>query len=101
MITTVDGGVILDIRVQPGAGRTAVVGRHGDELKLRVGAPPVEGRANEAVLAFLADAFDLRKAAVTLVSGPTSRSKRIRLDGVDEATATTVVDRLIDSAKKR
>ena len=101
MIASVDGGVILDVRVQPGAGRTAVVGRHGDALKLRVGAPPVEGRANEAMIAFLADAFDLRPSAVTLVSGPTSRTKRIRLEGVDEATATTVVDRLIEGAKKR
>ena len=101
MIESVDGGVVLDVRVQPGAGRTAVVGRHGDALKLRVGAPPVEGRANEAMLAFLADAFDVRPAAVTLASGPASRTKRVRLDGVDEATATTVIDRLIDAAKKR
>ncbi len=100
MIESVDGGVILDVRVQPGAGRTAVVGRHGDALKLRVGAPPVQGRANEAAMAFLADAFDLRRAAVTLVTGPTSSTKRIRLDGVDEETATTVVDRLIEGAKK-
>ena len=61
----------------------------------------MEGRANEAVLAFLADAFEVRPAAVTLVSGPRSRTKQIRLDGVDEATATTVVDRLIKGAKKR
>jgi uncharacterized protein (TIGR00251 family) len=101
MITAIEGGVVLDVRVQPGAGRSAVVGRHGDALKLRIGAPPVEGRANAAALVFLAETFDVRPAAVTLLSGQTSRSKRIQIDGVDEATATRVIDRLLDSVTKR
>lgn len=87
--------MVLDVRAQPGAGRTAVAGRHGDALKIRVGAPPVGGRANAAVVAFLADQFGLRAAQVSLVSGQTSRQKRIRLDGVTEAAAKAVVDRML------
>ena len=101
MITPVEGGVILDVRVQPGAGRTAVVGRHGDALKVKVGAPPVGGRATEATLEFLAETFDVPVSRVTLVSGPTAREKRIRVEGIDEDTARTVIERLIDAIQKR
>ena len=92
---------MIDVRVQPGAGKTSVVGRHGDALKLKVGAPPVGGRANEATLAFLAEQFDIPKSKVTLVSGPKDRSKRIRLDGIDEGTATAVIERMMDAVPKR
>jgi len=101
MISPVDGGVVIDVRVQPGAGKTSVVGRHGDALKLKVGAPPVGGRANEATLAFLAEQFDIPVSKVTLVSGPKDRSKRVRLEGLDEATATAVIERMIDAVPKR
>jgi uncharacterized protein (TIGR00251 family) len=101
MISEVDGGVVIDVRVQPGAGRTSVVGRHGDALKLKVGAPPVGGRANEATLAFLAEQFDIPVSRVSLVSGPKDRSKRVRLDGIDEVTARAVIERMIDAVPKR
>jgi hypothetical protein len=80
-----DEGVVLHVHVQPGAGRSAVVGRHGDALKVRVAAPPVEGRANEATQALLAEALGVDRADVELTSGTTSRSKRFRLRGVDAA----------------
>lgn len=80
-------GVVLHVHVQPGAGRSAVVGRHGDALKVRVAAPPVEGRANEATRALLAEALGLPAADVELTSGETSRTKRFRLRGLDAQDA--------------
>ena len=72
----------LRIRVAPGAGTTAVVGRHGDAWKLRVTAPPERGRANDAVVALLADTLGLRRDAVRLVSGGSARDKVVELDGL-------------------
>jgi len=74
-------GIVLRVHVQPGAGRSAVVGRHGDALKVRVAAPPVEGRANEATRALLAEALAVPEADVELTSGQSSRTKRFRLKG--------------------
>ena len=89
-----DGYVVVDVHVQPRAGRTAVVGRHGAALKLRVAAPPADGAANDATCALLARTLDVKVGAVTLVSGATSRTKRIRIDGVD---GPTVADALRDA----
>ena len=74
-------GIVLRIHVQPGAGRSAVVGRHGDALKVRVAAPPVEGRANEATRSLLAESLGVPESDVELTSGQSSRSKRFRLKG--------------------
>jgi uncharacterized protein (TIGR00251 family) len=76
-------GIVLRIHVQPGAGRSAVVGRHGDALKVRVAAPPVEGRANEAARSLLADVLGLPQDEVELTGGQSSRTKRFRLKGID------------------
>jgi uncharacterized protein len=86
--------VVVRVHVQPGAGRTAVVGRHGDALKIRVAAPPQGGRANDAVVALLAEVLGAPAAAVSLVSGASSRSKRIRVTGVAPAD----VDRRLELA---
>ncbi len=75
--------VVLQVHVQPGAGRSAIVGRHGTALKVRVAAPPEQGRANEATGALLADTFGVKASAVELVGGGTSRSKQFRLRGVE------------------
>src|SRR5258705_9232745 len=80
-------GIVLRIHVQPGAGRSAVVGRHGDALKVRVAAPPIEGRANEAARALLAEALGVPEPDVELTSGQSSRSKRFRLKGLDAEEA--------------
>ena len=94
-LRSTDDGVLVSVHVQPGAGRTEVVGRHGDALKVRVGAPPSGGRANDAVVALLADAFGVKPAAVTVTSGESNRQKRVRIDGLDLEAATTVIDRLL------
>ena len=78
-----DKGVVLRVQVQPGAGREAVVGTHGDALKIRVVAPPVSGRANEAVLALVERELGAAKGTVTLTAGKTSRQKRVAIEGVD------------------
>lgn len=79
---TAEGDVVLRLHVQPGAGRTAVAGKHGDALKVRVAAPPEGGRANEAVIALVAETLGVGKDAVTLTSGESSRSKRVKISGV-------------------
>lgn len=78
-----DDGVVLQVHVQPGSGRSAVVGRHGTALKVRVAAPPVGGRANEACAEILAETFGLKTAQVELTGGQTSRSKTFALKGID------------------
>jgi uncharacterized protein len=72
-----DAGVSLSLYVQPGARRTAIVGLHGERLKIAVASPPVDGRANDALLEFLARRLKLRRTALTLASGANSREKRI------------------------
>jgi len=74
-----DGTLTLALHVQPGARRTEVAGLHGDALKIRLSAPPVDGRANAALLRFLADAFGVPQRAVTLVRGETARDKVVRI----------------------
>jgi len=94
--TVADDAVELAVHAQPGAGRTQIVGRHGDALKVRVAAPPEHGRANDALVAVLAEAFDVAPSAVSLVSGASSRAKRFRLDGVDPAAFGERLASLVD-----
>lgn len=76
-----DGGaLVLSLYVQPGAKRTEVAGTHGDALKVRLAAPPVEGKANAALLRFLADAFGVPLREVTLVRGEATRAKVVRVE---------------------
>ena len=72
----------LQLRVSPGAGRSAVVGRHGDAWKIRVVADPERGRANAAVVELLAESLDLRRPDVRIVSGAGSRDKVVELVGI-------------------
>ena len=95
---TDDGAVLLHVHAQPGAGRTAVAGRHGDALKVKVAAPPEGGRANAALAETLAEAFGVKVAQVTLVSGQTSRVKRFRIEGVDMEHLDRIVERLLADA---
>lgn len=84
----------LRVRVSPGAGRTALVGRHGDAWKVRVTEAPERGRANEAVLRLLAEALALPRGALTLVSGHGAREKIVELTGVGPA----LIERRLASA---
>jgi uncharacterized protein (TIGR00251 family) len=79
------GGVLITVHAQPGAKRAEVVGTHGDALKVRIAAPPIEGRANDALTEFFADRLGVPRRAVTLVSGESSRRKRLRVEGIGVA----------------
>lgn len=72
--------LLLDCHLQPGASRIGFAGLHGERLKIRISAPPVDGKANSMLLAFLAEAFAVSKQQVTLVSGQTSRQKRVAIN---------------------
>lgn len=75
------GVIILTIHLQPGARTNEIAGRHGEALKVRITAPPVDGRANAALVDFLAQRLGLSRAAVELKSGQTSRRKVLRISG--------------------
>ena len=74
-----DGSITLTIHAQPGAKHTKVAGVHGAAMKIRVASPPVEGKANEELRRFLADAFGVPRRNVTLVRGEASRRKTLRI----------------------
>lgn len=73
-------GTRMRLRVKPGARSNRIAGEHGGALKLSVTAPPEKGKANRAVVSLLAEALDLPKAAVRIVSGESSQDKTVRLD---------------------
>ena len=75
-------GAVLNVRVVPRASRNQVQGLHGDALKIRLQAPPVEGKANAALVAFLAETVGVPKRDVLLMSGAASRHKRVRVRGL-------------------
>ena len=85
----VPGGVTLAVRVTPRARKNEIVGVAGEALRVKLAAPPVEGAANAALCALLAEQLGVRKSAVTLVAGQGSRQKVVRVDGVtaDEVQA--------------
>jgi uncharacterized protein (TIGR00251 family) len=95
MLRSTAAGVTLAVRAQPGAKKTALTGVYGEgaaaQLKVAVHAPPLEGRANQALIAFLAETFAVSKNAVEVISGELSRSKVILLRGVTLAEASAVL----------
>jgi uncharacterized protein (TIGR00251 family) len=94
-------GCILAVRAQPGAQKTAIAGIYGEgaraALKIAVHAPPVEGKANEALIGFLSERFSVPRSSVQILSGGSSRSKVLLIRGVSpsqgEATLSTAIER--------
>jgi len=74
-----DADLILKLRVQPRASRDELIGPHGDRFRVRITAPPVEGRANQHLIRLFAEAFAVRRGQVTLLAGETGRDKRLRI----------------------
>ena len=98
MLRATEGGVTLAVRAQPGAKKTAITGVYGDgataQLKIAVQAPPVEGRANSALISLLAEGFALPKSKIEMVSGELSRSKVFMLRGVSLEKAEAILSQL-------
>jgi len=84
-ITATRTGVMLSVHACPRAARDAVQGLHGDAVKIRLRSPPVDGKANAALLAFLGQILDVPARDLTLVSGHSARQKRVAIAGVTEA----------------
>ena len=93
-----DGSVVLRLHVQPGAGRTAVQGRHGDALRVRVAAAPEKGRANDACRALVAGLAEVQPDAVELTAGAAGRAKRFRVVGVDIEALVRGLELALDEA---
>ena len=85
-------GALLTVHVQPHASRTEFAGRHGDALKVRVAAPPVDGAANDALCRFLAGRLGLPKGGVEVRSGSGGRRKRILLRGISARQVSEALD---------
>ena len=81
-----NGRITLTLHIQPGAKKTEFAGRHGDALKIRLAAPPVDGKANEALVKFIAATLHLPKSSVMLKSGQTSRRKVLEVSGAESSS---------------
>ena len=75
----------VSLKVVPGASKSELAGKHGDAIKIRLAAPPVDGKANAALVVFLADKLGVAKSAVRVVTGDTSRLKLVEVDGIESA----------------
>ncbi|MEP6779573.1 MAG: DUF167 domain-containing protein [Gemmatimonadaceae bacterium] len=99
MLSATRGVVRLTLHVQPGARRAAIVGVHGDALKVAVQAPPIDGKANDAILSLIADAFQLPARDVSIVSGHTARRKVVALEGLSLAEAELRLRAILSSTE--
>lgn len=99
MLRETGEGVTLAVRVQPGAKKTAIIGMYGEgasaQLKIAVQAPPIEGRANDALIAFLAEFFAVPRSRVAVLSGETSRGKIFLLRGASMAQVRSALQGML------
>ena len=86
-IQSASGGCAVNVRVIPRASKNQIQGVLGDALKIRLQAPPVDGKANEALVRFLADTLSIPARSISLLSGETGRNKRLLLMGLNEEDA--------------
>ena len=89
------GGCILPVRVHPAARRNAITGTHDGALKISLTTPPADGKANDALLAFLSERLGIPRARIELLTGASSRSKTLRITGITavEAEERLLIDR--------
>jgi len=92
VIAAEDGGILIRLKVVPGSRQDAIAGAYGDRLKVKVAAPPEDGRANEAVCALLARTLGVHRRDVSVVSGATNPEKVVRVTGVSEQAARSLME---------
>ncbi len=92
-----DSIVRISVKVQPGARKNCITGYSDSVLRVKIAAPPVEGKANKELIAYFSDIIDVRKSAITIEKGQTSRNKLISIEGVDEARLSIVIDDILRS----
>lgn len=90
-LTPTSDGCILTVKACPRANRTELAGMDPDWLRVRVQAPPVDGKANAELIRFFADQFGISKRAIELLSGDTGRLKRVKLSGITPEVATRIL----------
>ncbi len=95
-LETTDGRLILSVYVQPSARKDEVCGLHAGSLKIRLNAPPVDGKANKRLTEYLSKLFGIKKSSVEIISGQTSRTKRVKLSGIKKERAEGILSALID-----
>jgi uncharacterized protein len=88
-------GVLLKVRVTPRSSKNSVIGIHEDALAVKLTSPPAEGKANEALIGFIADLFGVRKKDVEIKNGISSRNKTIRITGINAATARSGLEKIL------
>lgn len=88
------GSLTLRLHIQPGARKTEIVGLHGEVLKVRLAAAPVDGKANAALIAFMAEALGVTKRQVELLGGAASREKRLRISGASSEAVAAFLRRI-------
>lgn len=93
--------LVLRVHVQPGAGRTTVVGRQGTALKIRMGAPPTSGRANEECCELVAGVFGVKPGSVSVTEGESSADKQLTVKGADLDDAGRLLEEAIISADSK
>lgn len=91
--------VLLSVRVIPRASKSAITGKRGDALLVRLAAPPVEGAANEALVRFLARTFGRPLRDVTIVSGHKSRDKRVSIEGLSERDLSALLSAILNDVR--
>lgn len=91
-VEVVQGRARLSVRVQPRAAKSEIVGVHGEALKVRLNAPPVDGAANEELIELLAHTFAVARRSIRILAGEHSRSKIVEIEGVTDGAIRAVVE---------
>lgn len=96
-LSVTEDALLLRIHVQPRASKNEVCGIQGDSLKIRLTSPPVDGAANKLCREFIADLLDVSKSSVEIISGATSRIKRVRISGDNPERLKKIIDDILIS----